>query len=122
MPIFDCIIYVFILIFKTVTALSPANLANIESVPAKIGGGASRSQVDEFDLLAQSRTDGDTTKKDKDDDMNRTEFDEMAAWLKNNVRRCRLFILHLFSMQFNIIRKYVNLYPLNRSSNILCRF
>lgn len=64
-------------------------MSKIESVPGKIGGtSASAGNVDEFDLLAQSRTtDGSSAvKKDAADVMTKeTEFDEMAAWLKNNV-------------------------------------
>lgn len=66
--------------------LRPTNISNIQSVPGKIGT-SSAGNVDEFDLLAQSRTtDGTSTlKKDSDLMAKETEFDEMAAWLKNNV-------------------------------------
>lgn len=69
--------------------LKPTNVSKIESVPGKIGksGGGSSGNIDEFDLLAQSRTtEGSSTlKKDSDVLAKETEFDEMAAWLKNNV-------------------------------------
>lgn len=60
-------------------------MSKIESVPGKIG--SSSGNMDEFDLLAQSRTtDGTSTlKKDSEIMAKETEFDEMAAWLKNNV-------------------------------------
>lgn len=70
--------------------LKPTNVSKIESVPGKIG--TSTGNIDEFDLLAQSRTtdgssSGSALKKDTADVITKeTEFDEMAAWLKNNVR------------------------------------
>lgn len=71
--------------------LKPTNVSKIESVPGKVATGSS-GNVDEFDLLAQSRTTdgagggtGATLKKDSDLMAKETEFDEMAAWLKNNV-------------------------------------
>lgn len=84
--------------------LKPTNVSKIESVPGKIGtssGGG--GNVDEFDLLAQSRTTteggvgaggggGATLKKDSELMAKETEFDEMAAWLKNNVSE----IIYLF--------------------------
>lgn len=71
----------------TISDLKSTNVSKIESVPGKIGASTS-GNIDEFDLLAQSRTtDGTATlKKDSDFMAKETEFDEMAAWLKNNVR------------------------------------
>lgn len=79
--------------------LKPTNVSKIESVPGKIG--KSSGNVDEFDLLAQSRTTTEsssvaavggsgtagTLRKDPEMMAKETEFDEMAAWLKNNVSR-----------------------------------
>lgn len=79
--------------------LKPTNVSKIESVPGKIG--TSTGNIDEFDLLAQSRTtdgssSGSASKKDTADVMTKeTEFDEMAAWLKNNVRTEYQFIREL---------------------------
>lgn len=69
--------------------LNPTSVSKIESVQGKIGK-ATTAAADEFDLLAQSRTTeggtSGTVRKDKEDVLAKeTEFDEMAAWLKNNV-------------------------------------
>lgn len=91
--------------------LKPTNVSKIESVPGKIG--SSGGNVDEFDLLAQSRTTteggvgagaggGATLKKDSELMAKETEFDEMAAWLKNNVSWFRsLRGIQLLNIIFN---------------------
>lgn len=74
-------------------------------MPAKIGGtkGATGGNVDEFDLLAKSRTvEVGTAKKDTTDmTTQQTEFDEMAEWLKNNVS-AGLYAAAYISFSMNI--------------------
>lgn len=70
--------------------LKPTNVSKIESVPGKVAGSGGGGPVDEFDLLAQSRTteggaNGSQKKAESELMAKETEFDEMAAWLKNNV-------------------------------------
>jgi hypothetical protein len=64
--------------------LATTQLSKISSVSAQSGPKNSNT-VDEFDMLAQSRTGAEKMPTELDTSLKPTEFDEMEAWLKENV-------------------------------------